>query len=76
MNPGARQHSNRALLVRGATTEMRCVLWDLHAEEMQKVDLRTALEYLAENLTAGTGSNVEVSLEGSVSLSLRRHLPV
>jgi signal transduction histidine kinase len=62
-----REHLNRALqLVRGATTEMRCVLWDLYPEEMRKVDLRTALEYLAKSLTAGTGLNVHVSLDDNV----------
>jgi signal transduction histidine kinase len=67
MNPEAREHLNRASqLVRGATTEMRCVLWDLYPEEMQKVDLRTAMEYLAKNLTAGTGLNVRVSIGGDL----------
>jgi signal transduction histidine kinase len=67
MNSEAREHLNRALqLIRGATTEMRCVLWDLYPEEMHKVDLQTAVEYLAKNLTAGTGLNVHVSTEGTV----------
>ena len=67
INPEAREHLNRALqLVRSATTEMRCVLWDLYPEEMQKTDLRTAMEYLAKNLTAGTGLNVQVSVDGNV----------
>jgi signal transduction histidine kinase len=67
MNRAAQEHLLRALqLVRGATAEMRCVLWDLYPEEMQKVDLRTAIEYLSKNLTAGSGTNVHISLDGTM----------
>jgi signal transduction histidine kinase len=67
MSSETREHLHRALLlVRGATTEMRCVLWDLYPEELQKVDLRTAIELLAKNLTANTGLSVQVSVDGAV----------
>ena len=40
-NAKAREHVSRALqLVRGSMTEMRCALWDLYPEELQKVHLK------------------------------------
>jgi signal transduction histidine kinase len=67
----AQEHLSRALqLVRGATTEMRCALWDLYPEEMRRVDIRTAIDYFARNITSGSGLNVQVFLEGPT-----RHLP-
>jgi signal transduction histidine kinase len=64
VEPG--KHVERALhLVRGATTEMRCALWDLYPEEMKRVDLKTALESLSKSLTAGSGLNVQLLLDGA-----------
>ena len=70
-NPAAQEHLHRALqLVRGSMTEMRCALWDLYPEELQKVDLRNAIELLVKDLTANTVT-VQFSLDGKV-----RRLPV
>jgi signal transduction histidine kinase len=55
-NLAAREHVSRALqLVRGSMTEMRCALWDLYPEELQKSDLKNAIESLVKDLTAGNG---------------------
>jgi signal transduction histidine kinase len=71
-NVAAQQHVQRALrLVRGSMTEMRCALWDLYPEELEKVDLRSAIEYLAKDLTAGSALNVELSFDG-----MTRRLPL
>jgi signal transduction histidine kinase len=71
-NLAAKEHVHRALhLVRGSMTEMRCALWDLYPEELQKVDLRTAIEYLVKDLTAGSAVNVEFSFDG-----MSRRLPL
>ena len=62
-NLEAREHVHRALqLVRGSMTEMRCALWDLYPEELQKVDLKSAIEYLVKDLTSDNGLNVQFSL--------------
>jgi signal transduction histidine kinase len=71
-NLAAREHVHRALqLVRGSMTEMRCALWDLYPEELQKSDLKNALEYLVKDLTAGNGLRVQLSLNGTI-----RRLPL
>ena len=66
-NPEAREQVFRALqLVRGSMTEMRCALWDLYPEELEKADLRSAIESLVKDLTAGNGLIVEFSLDGMI----------
>lgn len=66
-NLTAGKHLNRALrLVRGSMTEMRCALWDLYPEELQKVDLKNAIESLVKDLTADTGLDVQFSLTGAI----------
>jgi signal transduction histidine kinase len=66
-NLAAREHLHRALqLVRGSTTEMRCALWDLYPEELQKADLRSAMESLVKDLTAGNALTVQFSLDGMI----------
>jgi signal transduction histidine kinase len=66
-NLDSQEHFHRALqLVRGSITNMRCALWDLYPEELQKVDLKSALEYLVKDLTAGNSLNVQLSLDGIV----------
>jgi two-component system, NarL family, sensor kinase len=63
----AREHLHRALqLVRGSMTEMRCALWDLYPEELQKADLRSAIESLVKDLTAGNGLSIQFSLAGMI----------
>ncbi|MFZ3214545.1 MAG: sensor histidine kinase [Candidatus Acidiferrales bacterium] len=71
-NREAATHVHRALqLVRGSMTEMRCALWDLYPEELQKVDLKSAIEFLVKDLTANNGVAVQFSLDGTV-----RRLPL
>jgi signal transduction histidine kinase len=71
-NPEPKEHVHRALqLVRGSMTEMRCALWDLYPEELQKVDLKDAIEILVKDLTSDNGLNVHFSLSGT-----RRRLPL
>ncbi len=71
-NPAAQTHVHRALqLVRGGMTEMRCALWDLYPEELQKLDLKNAIELLVKDLTANNGLSVQFSLDGKV-----RRLPI
>jgi two-component system, NarL family, sensor kinase len=66
-NYEAREHLHRALqLVHASMTEMRCALWDLYPEELQKADLRSAIEHLIKDLTAGNGLEVQFSLDGLV----------
>ncbi|MFY9852522.1 MAG: sensor histidine kinase [Terracidiphilus sp.] len=68
----ARDHVRRALrLVCGSMTEMRCALWDLYPEELQKLDLASAIECLVKDLTSGDGLIVHFSADGSV-----RRLPL
>ena len=56
-NPEAREHVFRALhLVRESMTEMRCALWDLYPEELQKIHLKGAMEHLLKDLTARMAS--------------------
>ncbi len=64
-NPEAREHVSRALqLVRESVAEMRCALWDLFPEELEKVHLKAALEHLIKDLTEGNGLTAHFSLEG------------
>ena len=66
-NLPAQEHLHRALhLVRGSMTEMRCALWDLYPEELQKADLRSAMESLVKDLTAGNSLTVQFSLDGMI----------
>jgi signal transduction histidine kinase len=67
--PDAPAHDGvrRALqLVRSSSTEMRCALWDLYPEELQKVSLTGAIESMANDLVAGAGLNVRCSFDGPV----------
>jgi signal transduction histidine kinase len=71
-NSEAQEHVHRALqLVRGSMTEMRCALWDLYPEELQKVDLKSAIEYLVKDLTAGNAISVQFCFDG-----MTRRLPL
>jgi signal transduction histidine kinase len=71
-NVAAQEHVRRALqLVRGSMTEMRCALWDLYPEELQKVDLKSGIEYLVKDLTADNELSVQFSLDGT-----NRRLPL
>lgn len=66
-NPAAQEHLHRALqLVRVSTTEMRCALWDLFPEELQRADIKTALESVVRDLTADNGLKVEFSVDGII----------
>jgi signal transduction histidine kinase len=66
-NPEAQEHLQRTLqLIRRSMTEMRCALWDLYPEELQRMDLKTAIESLVKDLTAGNGLSVRLSLDGAV----------
>lgn len=66
-NLAASEHLNRALnLVRGSTTEIRCALWDLYPEELQKVGLKKAIEHLVRDLTADSRIDVQFSLTGKI----------
>jgi signal transduction histidine kinase len=66
-NLAAQSHVHRALqLVRGSMTEMRCALWDLYPEELQKVDLKSAIEFLVKDLTADSRLSVQFCLDGTV----------
>lgn len=63
----ARDDVDRALqLVRASTTEMRCALWDLYPEELQKVSLAGAIESMANDLVAGNGLAVRCSFDGTI----------
>lgn len=63
----ARDDVDKALqLVRASTTEMRCALWDLYPEELQKVSLTGAVEALASDLIAANGLSVHCSFDGMV----------
>ncbi len=63
----AREHMHKALqLVRASTTEMRCALWDLYPEELQKVSLTRAIESTANDLAAGNGLAVRCLFDGMV----------
>ncbi len=71
-NEEAQQHVRRALqLLCGSMTEMRCALWDLYPEELQKLDLKSAIESLVKDLTASNGLTVRFSTDGSI-----RRLPL
>ncbi len=63
----AREDVGKALqLVRASMTEMRCALWDLYPEELQKVSLAGAIESMAHDLAAGNGPTVRCSFDGVV----------
>lgn len=63
----ARDDVDKALqLVRASSTEMRCALWDLYPEELQKVSLASAIESMANDLVAGHGLAVHCSFDGMV----------
>jgi signal transduction histidine kinase len=65
-NQAAQEHVRRALqLICGSMTEMRCALWDLYPEELQKLDLRGAIECLVNDLTTNSGLKVQFSVDGS-----------
>lgn len=71
-NAAASEHVHRALqLVCGSMTEMRCALWDLYPEELEKLDLRSALECLVKDLTASKGPAIHLSTDG-----LTRRIPM
>jgi len=71
-NERAREHVRRALqLLCGSMTEMRCALWDLYPEELQKLDLRCAIECLVKDLTTSDGLAVHFTTAGSI-----RRLPL
>jgi signal transduction histidine kinase len=66
-NLTAGEHLHRALkLVRGSMTEMRCALWDLYPEELQKVDLKNAIESVVKDLTTDNKLSVQFSLNGTI----------
>ena len=66
-SPEARGYVNRALqLVRDSLTEMRCALWDLYPEELQKVQLKGAMERLVKELTANNGLASHFSVDGMI----------
>ena len=63
----ARDHVRKALqLVRASTTEMRCALWDLYPEELEKVNLTSAIEGMANDLVAASGLSVRCSFDGTI----------
>ncbi len=63
----ARDDVRKALrLVRASTTEVRCALWDLYPEELQKVHLTGAIESMADGLLAGAGLSVRYSFDGAI----------
>jgi signal transduction histidine kinase len=71
-NETAREHVGRALqLVRGSITEMRCALWDLYPEELQKLDLKGAIECLVKDLATSDSLALHFSTAGLV-----RRLPL
>lgn len=71
-NKVAQDHVRRALqLICGSMTEMRCALWDLYPEELQKLDLTSAIECLVKDLTTSEGLIVHFSADGSI-----RRLPL
>jgi len=45
---------------------MRCALWNLFPEELQKVHLKSAMENMVKDLTAGNGLNAHVSFQGTM----------
>ena len=53
-NPEAREQVTRALqLVRMSMSEMRCALWDLYPEELQKQILKSAIEIPSQGFDFG-----------------------
>lgn len=63
----ARDDVDKALqLVRASMTEMRCALWDLYPEELQKVSLTGAIQSMANDLVVGRGLAVHCSFDGVV----------
>ena len=45
---------------------MRCALWDLYPEELQKISLTGAIESMANDLIAGNGLGIHCSFDGIV----------
>lgn len=65
MNQTAREHVRRAFqLVCGSMTDMRCALWDLYPEELQKLDLKSAIECLVKDWTTNDGLKVHFCVNG------------
>jgi signal transduction histidine kinase len=72
VNQPAREHVRRAFqLVCGSMTDMRCALWDLYPEELQKLGLKSAIECLVRDWTTSDGLKVHFSVNG-----LPRRLPL
>ncbi|HXQ38393.1 MAG TPA: histidine kinase, partial [Anaerolineales bacterium] len=66
-SPEARKQVFRALhLIRGSMTEMRCALWDLYPEELEKVHLKGAMESLVKDLTTVNGLTAHFSVGGMI----------
>jgi signal transduction histidine kinase len=53
-------------LVRASMAEMRCALWDLYPEELEKVSLTGAIQSMADDLVAGNGLSIRCSFDGLV----------
>jgi signal transduction histidine kinase len=61
----AREHVRSAFqLLCGCMTGMRCALWDLYPEELQKLDLKSAIECLVKDWTTSEGLKVHFSVNG------------
>lgn len=66
-NPEAQEHLNRAAqLVRGSMAEMRRALSDLYPEELEKLDLKGALESLVSDMSAVSGLKAHLSVDGMI----------
>ena len=71
-NQSAHEHVRRAFhLVCGSMTDMRCALWDLYPEELQKLDLKSAIECLVKDWTTSERLKVHFCVNG-----LPRRLPL
>ena len=71
-NDSAREHVRRALqLISSSITDMRSALWDLYPEELQRLDLKGAIDCLVGDLTADGRLVVRFSTDGLV-----RRLPL
>jgi len=72
LNESAREHVSRAQqLICESITEMRCALWDLYPEELQKLDLKSAIGCLVKDLTTSDGLVVHFNTNGLI-----RRLPL
>jgi signal transduction histidine kinase len=66
-NSKEREHVFRALhLIRESNMEMRCALWDLYPEELQKVHLKGAIESLVKDLISSNELTARLSVEGMI----------